>query len=819
MRWLGRLILAIALVSVLLTWVHPLIRDLLQQFRLSAQFKAQVHPSSFFPLSRNQWLTFDTPTQAIMFRFYFHAALTTPVDSAADPVSYQLHYQWLDHKGTVVKEKYHYISGRHSPLLPPPPAGASVENSLLSRATRFYSHPNTHPSREQALYFSRNDQPDAMQIRFRLNRADAAIAQVGVRAHQQYARDAKALKVAWQRMSEARRTALSDASIYPSFLLSEFERRNLLAKYWKPIGPTGNLNEDYRIETLYIRETVPTPPAAEKLIPDGRFASPEHWVTWVLEAPVGDYRMTWQPLEKGAPEILQLRWQGMDYRQQKEWRHLLARQEWDGTLQPGLLQVIPDRPAMVKLYRRTQEQWQEVNPEKLTTRAFYCTPAAPLSYRLVSGLHPQPLKITARGFHRADLPTAGGPTGITVSTLDQAGNRLTRWQQILPSEPAPYQHFADAALVDSRVFAPLSSYLHASHQTHRLEIRCSHPSLISLLSRPWQHPIKRRLPEEANPWYAYATREPAWFTLQPDNAQHLISRKGYASLHWHLQPVERNPDIAAGHYRWKSVPLKQPGPLEKQVFSPHDSGSPARREARHATFQPILKPTRVRLAGPGNQRVLQPRVIFNKPTALPETVQVWIDGSRLLETTLAGKNGTLRLPPLNAGTRQLEFRPRHIRWYLSNTTAAHPGYILRSAYQLQPGAGSPFPQTLAWRLQIGHEPQQFRIWLYVPAQQRTVNCQLKLQARRPPQAQPSYSFRTYRYQLNPAAYPLSQVLYQRNARVRGPIPLTVQLHDDLPAQMASARLHCEGPGVLASAGLIAAGVTPVTHFEEYHAAE
>ncbi len=309
MRWLTQFIILIILITGLYIWFSPLIRDLWLQSKLSEIDPQQARASSFFPLKKGQWLNFDIANQSRLFRFYFHAGI---LDGNTSPtLSYQINYQWLDSNGEILAEQDYHINTRPSPFLPElldssPNAINSGANSNLNEdsikpkplATRFYNHDRSAPSVDQALYLSPIEQPLASKLRVRIKTQDANIDQVGLRPYIQHQRDPKNIEVAWQRMSRTQREAVTSGSIYPSFLISDYERLNLLSAYWRPIGPVGVLDKDYQIETLYIRENTAPALPFQTIVPDGLFASPNHWLTFKLPAASGKYQVRWKSINR-----------------------------------------------------------------------------------------------------------------------------------------------------------------------------------------------------------------------------------------------------------------------------------------------------------------------------------------------------------------------------------------------------------------------------------------------------------------------------------------------------------------------------------------
>ena len=812
MRWIGRSIVVMLMLGCMAIFLRQGLADFWRQRSSAPSDIEQARASTFFPLGREQWINFDIPKQSDLYRFYAHAALKPGIEDR--PVRYTVDYQWLDQQGSLLEERQHHITTRANALQTD---FDDISTGNVLQGVRFYDHQRSVPSRDHALYFNSGRQPEARLLRLRVAAMDDYIEQIGIRPFQQYHRPQESVDLSWQRMSLEQRELISRGSLYPTFLLSEYERKNLLSSYWKPIGPLGVLEKDYSIGTLYQLDADAAVVPPQTPATDGLFASPQHWVTLVLQGELSRYRIEWQPLpEQGTPHYLQLHWQGVDFQNQRQWRVPVRDHYWEGSLENGLLQVVPDQPGVMRLDQWRGSEWHNITPPKRYSRTFYCFPDAPLDYTLAPGTDPQSLKIDARAFFRQDQPSSAEPTGVGYQLLGAAGSKLYEYRTELPTLKYPHQHFPDAVTVASYVFEPLTRYLDASAASQTLRIDCSAPSLISVYSRPWRHPINRKLPAHENYWYSYEEREPAWFTLLPTSVNSLIRQKHYHSLLWYFRPMGLDSMLSEGNYSWQGLESDDTDALEFQVFSTHSSDSQSRMEARGSAYRPLTEPDTLRFAGSSNEKLIQPSAVYLRESAKPQPVQVLIDHSLVLETTIAGKSGRIRLPRISAGRHHIEIRAEGTRWFINNTAQTDQTHLLRIAYLMMPGKDT--ASSLAFTFDSSGIARQLGIWLYAPAGSETVNCRLSLQARRRSGVLPEHSLRDFHYQISSGEYERAHVLQRRETAALGPVRLLVTLQPDLPAQTMTAHLGCDQPGVLASAGLVSEGLSAYRYFEERHEA-
>lgn len=825
MRWISQIILLILLASGLYFWLFPIFNELWLQTRSTQQDATQARASSYFPFKDEQWLNFEIANQSKIFRFYFHAGVLS--DQSPSTLQYQIQYQWLDADNQVLDEHYYHINTRPSPFLPGVSnSNLSYDQASLPLATRFYNDARLAPSLDQALYLSPIEQPNAQTLRFRVHSKDQAIKQIGVRSYIQHHRDPKDIDIAWQRMSRIQRENVSKASVYPSFLISDYERRNLLGSYWKPIGPLGVLEKDYRIETIYLREnTAPTLPL-QSIVADGLFSSNQHWLTFKLSKPDGRYRIRWQAINKKNPTIpthMQLRWQDISLKQERQWEVPVNHQEWQGVLSRGLIQVIPNSKGIFKLYIWEQEKWKDITPEKLRSRGYLCTATESLTFALAPGKKRQSIKVTAKGFHRSDLSPTLAPGQVIISTKRKDGLSLVQDKMTLPTTPNPYQHFNDASIISSQVYQAVYRYLDTPKNSDSLQIKCSQPSLISVSTRPWQHPISLQLPRDHNYWHSYPDREPSWYSLQPKHVQRRITNKQYYSLLWYFPPAESSALMASGEFDWQALQNVDESALEQTIFSNKKSDKPARMQTRSVSFEPVVNKQSLVFSGKSNQSILRPSAVYLRNNDFPQSIQVWVDNQLLLKTTVAGKSGKIRLPSVKAGPHKIEFRTKGdmINWYTNNTAQSNRSHLLRSAYALKADINPKdieFSHNKTYSIHliapITGEGQQLSIWLFAPLSPNEFTCQIKAPIKRLDGSHTTHSFGNYKYSINEGEYPTSSILQRSSPQVHGPIPLLILLKSDLPPQTVKLTISCDQPGVLASAGIISIGLSESFQFKE-----
>lgn len=852
MRWLNRLVLLLLLLLIAQQWLFPNIKSLLVIEQGNGQLLEQARTSNYYPLTDDNWLEFGIANQTRIYRFYFHAALRSQKNQGPNDMvyqlkpqhSYQVTYQWLSGNNDVLSTHEYNINTRVSPNITI--MTENIPSKMKQVPLRFYNHPDLQPSLDQSLYLNPSSEPKARTVRFKVTEMDSSIDYIGVRPYLQYHRNPQDRDIAWQRMSREKRDLISSPSVYPSFLISGLERQNLMAKYWKPIGPLGVLNQDYRIETLYLREnTLPLPPTGE-ITPKGLFASPFHWASVRLtpkfydlenqqrydqdtspapeETQYHQYKLQWHDTLKtgfdALPSQIMFHWQGENTKQNQQWQDSVTNGIWQGKLKNGLLKIVPNEPGIFTVSKKVNDQWLDITPKVNRIRPYLCEPNHPLIFDLGLVDSFQSLKVTGRGFIRTGEISTNANTSINITTFDQRNDIFNQYAMVTNEQINPYVHFDDSANVKSQIYESVSRYFDLSKSITHFRVTCSSPVLINASTRPLRHPINRNLPAEHNPWLTYETREPAWFSLQPKNRELLIVNKQFFSLLWYFAPIETRSDNADHRLTWQALPVVEDDAYEKQLFS-SVAKTNIRQQTKSISYRPVTGKENLEFSGKHDQAAINVSAVYLRNTPSPQTIEVWIDEQLSLRTTIAGYSGKISIPSVKPGEHSIQFKSKNINWYVNNMNTGPISHVIRSAHTLtynainQPSSTQyDYPYSLTFKFDINKPPQTISIWLFAPQSTKELKCHVRLDARHLASNQATHSFRDYHYTITSNDYPLSKVLQQKDDALHGPIPLYFALNEDMPDQRAQMILRCNQANVLASGGIISEDISSFYHFKE-----
>ncbi len=815
MRWLGRFLLCLLLLCLAyITWSY--LRALWSEFDSTTEVSLDnARASIFFVLNEEKGLVYPIAPADRLLRFYIHAGFESR--SLPEKLDVILHYEWLDDAGKVIQNGQYALVVRPRPLLRYNPL--DLAQALPSR---FYVDDGVTPSLDESLYFSPLDAPGAVALRLRMGQRVPGLSFLGVRSYIRSYRNTDQVDMVWRRMSQGRKEQLSDASIYPHYLLSSFERNNLLSAYWTPIGPKGAPPKDYLQSTLYIREGGIDIPDEEQFKPSGHYASDTQAVTFNIDQP-GRYKVVAKSLGAAPSSQALVVWQGLQRSEHWEQPVVLEQGDdsenrvWEADLNPGLLQWQPLSAMTVELFQWVSDSWVSRTPERQFAKAFVCGPNQPLEYTLSPGERLQPLQLVLRSFHRSDVPGFQENTTRMRYRIDN-NKANTLLQGVLQNQPVLdlYRQFADAAWIDSRIYEAEKVFINASHQAARLHIECEQFGLISVYSRPSDLPIKKHYPLDRRPWMQHEDKLPAWFGMLPVPRERTAERPNDYALVWYRQPVVAKPEMAAGNFAWTWLDTAgQHTWLEKQLFSSRDSADDIRHESLSAVYTELdnSEDGKVVLYSPLDQQLIRPKLLYLSQDVQDRKIAVSIDGQPTLETMLNKRFGSLSLPPMKPGQHSFAVMPAlKAKWFINHSKPLEEkdeSYVLRSAYRVE-------KNSVQLRLPLLDIDQSVSLWFYVPdsfQQQQTLVCDARLKAEQADVVENARTLALHQFNFHDLDSNTAYALQGRELQYIGPLKSSIVLKN-IPQQTAVLELSCNAKEWLVSAGLIAEGAREYDIYSE-----
>ncbi|MDC0662937.1 hypothetical protein [Marinobacter sp. SS21] len=790
MRALGR-VLALLLL-LLVGW--PLYQEhlaasigrLTQNGNANALLPHEAERSTVFWLDSERWLRFSLTENTPTLRILSHLQMRPEQTGEGALNRFALAYRLVDADGSTLKDgSYHYkaVVLPHREL----PDGGEFP-------PRFYDQTGLIASAAENLFLDLTQTPAAATLELRAEYLPDSDNRIGVQVSAREIRPREAASRHWQRLSKPTKERMLRGHIYPTHLISPYEIENALMARWLPLGPDGISGDDFTSDTLYTLSVPPAPPRDASLaLPPGLYADPHNWVTLAIpdENP-GRYRLEVEPVDHAASRITVNFSHQRNSDLQIEQRLLSAETStltWSGTLDPGLVQIVPSAPVSVRLL--DDETGAELTPPQNYLRADIAAPQQPLHFQLnADSAEVQPVRFDFRTHLHPELGDSAPAAEIQITVENRQGEVLAHYRQPIDAPPSHYVRFSDLPS-QSRVSDRQSVYLDAPAQAHRLRISSNTSVLVTAYSRLDQLALERRLPDERRPWQDYEARLPSWFLMQ--SLRQPQDRQRQASLQWFFRPIERNPALLSGDYEWQALATAEPA-LQREVLFPHQVRGPLRQTAVGTVFRALPSgPTTLTLQAPEPGIGFTPELIYRRASAEPETVTVFRDGQIWLRRGIAGRSGRFSLPMTSAGRHTLTIQASG-QWYINhNRPDQGSGYLQRTSYRLPPSG-------LSFVIDKTDEREVVNLDLIAPPGAARYPVQVRLdRVRRSNAVLSDYTILNRRFELA-IAQQETLLLGTRSALWGTPVTVAVPLGEDLPAgrYQITVRPETEQPGLVAA---------------------
>lgn len=449
--------------------------------------------------------------------------------------------------------------------------------------------------------------PDAGRVTVVVEDAAPEIVQVLARAYVPRQLGAAPVEEQWMRLRPASRRQLAEGALYPEFLLTAEERRNLLVNRNQPLGPEGVADRDYVAVTLYRRDD-PGPRIRPPETPPGQYADAVLTASFEVAAGVHAVSAVSPGGAAAVEAALAATWHGERIGEARSWR--VAPGEPFMVPEAGLLTVAADGPVHVSLTARPEGAAPVVVADPSGRARAHDVSAAPV---VVPVRHAGPADTLMRLDLRcrcldADMPPGSVP--VTVEELDGAGAVLRRSRVEHPVVPARFELITpDPA---GRLSARTRHHWRLPPEVAALRVSAEAPVLVAAYNRPTD--LVRRLAVPDDPHLR------TWFSLPPADAPALLAADRSPLVEIRPQPPEADPDVLAGRYVYESF-RPEGAWLGRTLYHARESTLDERGEAAAALFGrlPVGEPVTVSLTGQG---AVVPTLFVRAPDAGPLTVHV-----------------------------------------------------------------------------------------------------------------------------------------------------------------------------------------------------
>ncbi|HKK32628.1 MAG TPA: hypothetical protein VJ934_03610 [Desulfomicrobiaceae bacterium] len=687
-RWLLIPVLLGAAVMAVFSY-SPWLKDLLQEIqalRTGPGKMAESRISLCYVLSFREWTTFTVPAAATHVKVVSNGDRIVPdgeeeIVAESDPLAYGLEWEVLDRDaGTVLDEGISHHASRLT-LYDPPGRGGP-------EPAAFYADTGAVPLDGRVVRLDLNglrasDPPGA--IRFRLAGKAVEIEDVVIRVYFREPNPEQELDRLWRRLPVRTREGLARASVYSRDLLSPQEKRNLVRWSWKPGGPRGIPEQDYRLRRMYVRRDLDAFEVMEPPEPTGLRAGPGLRATMVLPEEGRDLQLRFTADDPGGDNAtVEVRWYGTRLKERSSFSVPLQR---GGGMERrffkgGLLEFRAPVPVRIRAVEVVDGEPEELLPDLLYTRTFTTAPN-PVRYRLTPHREQsQPVRLDFRIPLGLDADPAREKQ-VRVELLDGEGNTVRTRTVSVHGVPSLYDRVSggEPECVPSD---PVSVYLQVSSSVAALRISSDRPLLVNGFSRPAGMMRRVQVPEDF--YRSPEQREvrlPVWFPLYPEHVRKLYGTPASKLLTVQYRPPEDDPDLVAERYAWESFRPRGTARGRRLVVDSEQTRT-VRADSLGARFYPLSAWERsLRLQKGRTGSRVSPTLLYVRSGAGPLRIRVDVDGRKFFEREVAAGAGTVRLPVLSAGThrfRATSSGPAEL--YMNSVASTAPGRLLRFGYVL-----------------------------------------------------------------------------------------------------------------------------------------
>lgn len=552
-----------------------------------------------------------------------------------------------------------------------------------------------------------------VQLRIRLHSADPEIADVLLRVATPEPISQRTAETTWRRLSEAQRARLAAGNLYPPDLLDEQERANLLGSRWRPVGPGG----DPEARDIYVLDTQDRGAPVEPQRPAVVRTGPDRVAVLQLPEEGGRVRIRLAPLEAlpGEPnEKVTIRWAGHSAFQRSS-----STVSWAGgvltheaTFGGGWLEISSGRLAAVRVSLLTDGAagGADITPPVRLQRSWAVERAMALELPVshVAGLA-TPLRLVLRRIG----PQSGRPAGtpVQVALLGSQGQVLRQLQVEMSADkqPLPWSQHDGLwpELPGLRVSEPVEAFFRLPAEVERVRISADDPVLANVYSRPPDLARAVRTPEDTAAPDAALTGIPAWFALQPDDAEGRILNNQTRLVTFQERLPDDRPDLLTGAYSWESFTPLNNG-AGRVFLAPREEGVPERIEGLAGTFRPLPASGQVNwVAEPGRSSV-PVRLAWTADVNRTFAYAVSLDGQAWSAGASSGIAGEVALPAVSAGAHRIQVTTQSpVRWFASHLQSGTP-WVKRLAFRFDKPLQFDIERTTA-------EPEFLSLRLFRPA--------------------------------------------------------------------------------------------------------
>ncbi len=651
-----------------------------------AQKIENARTSVTYILDKTKWTEFSLTPASNIVKILSNAVLPSDMEtSPADRIWYAFEYRILNsQKEVIAHRKYHH----HTRL-----TLFSNEETGSEEPSSFFMDPEIVPADLRSTLIDLDKLENPRFISLRLFRKDSGVMDVVARVYCEETVAERKIAYMWHRLSDEQKRLMARGNVYPPDFLTESEKRNLLEVIWRPLGPAGMENQDYRVRRLYVLREMEGDRIGPSVFPRGLLIDKFHYGIIPVPESGGHIRLQMTGLDhsKTPGARITVKWYGRKaherYFETIPWTR---KKSYEKYFKGGLLEIKTDRDMVVRAFLGKGENRTEITPEPLYVRTYLISAGRPVVYSVdhVKNLA-TPFRFDFRTFClQSEQKERPSPATIKYVLTGKSGRTVKTGTIRINPEISRYDRFS-GDFTGFLVSDAEQRFFNLPPNVQKISFTSNQTALISGYNRPPDIVKQTRAPED---YYKYHLKDekrlPTWFSLRPLDYYDLIPADRTRLLVVQYRPPEDKPDYLAGRYAWESF-LPEGDWRGRYLFVPVDSDKPVAEDSYNIIYRPVPANTGLDVTfrhSVKRIRSIRPKLFFERPSAEPEPFKFFMDGGILFETKISGRRGEMDLPAISAGAHRIRISgPEDTKWLMSNAGPGERPVVKRFARHLDHG--------------------------------------------------------------------------------------------------------------------------------------
>jgi len=551
------------------------------------------------------------------------------------------------------------------------------------------------------------------RLRVRLLSADPDIADVLLRVATPEPIAQRTAETTWRRLSEEQRVRLAAGNLYPADLLEEQERANLLGSRWRPVGPSG----DVAARDIYVLDTQDRGAPVEPQRPAVVRTGPDRLAIIQLPEQGGRVRIQLEPLETGAAtaaEKVTIRWAGHSAFQRSDSEVPWADGSFvhDAKFGGGWLEIASRRLAtvQVRLMNEGAPEGTTITPPVRLQRGWAVERSAALEFPISHvGNMSTPLRVVLRRVGPQDAVPANTPVQMALLGAQGQVLRQVKVEMRLDKQVLAWSQHDGLwpELAGTRASELVEAYFRLPPEVVRVRISADDALLVNGYSRPPDLARAVRTPEDTTAPDAALTAIPAWFALQPVDAEARILNGQTRLLTIQGRLPDDRPDLPAGNYTWEGFTPVNNG-AGRVFLAPQEEGVPERIEGLAGTYRLLPASGLVNFVAEPGRSTVPVHLAWTTDAARTFNYSVALDGQAWSAGAASGIAGEILLPAISPGAHRIQVTTdAPVRWLATHLQKGTP-WVKRLAFRFDKPLQFEIERTTA-------EPEFLSVRLYRPA--------------------------------------------------------------------------------------------------------